>query len=82
NLDRNTWTLEVDFSKELLTEMNAGSSLEGEILKSLVNTLGEFYDVDKVYITVEGQPYESGHFAISSEEFFKVDKDGIKEFNE
>lgn len=82
NLDRNTWTLEVDFSKELLTEMNAGSSLEGEILKSLVNTLGEFYDVDKVYITVEGEPYQSGHFAISSQEFFKVDKDGIKQFNE
>ena len=82
NLDRSTWTLEIDFSEELLTEMNAGSSFEMEILKSIVNTLGEFYDVDKVYITIEGEPYESGHFGISSEEFFKVDKDGVKEFNE
>lgn len=82
NLDRSTWTLEIDFSEELLTEMNAGSSLEMEILKSIVNTLGEFYDVDKAYITIEGEPYESGHFGINSEEFFKVDKDGVKEFNE
>ena len=82
NLDRNSWTLKVDFSEELLTEMNAGSSMEMEILKSLVNTLGEFYDVDKVYITVEGKPYESGHYSINTEEFFKVDKEGIEEFNE
>lgn len=81
-LDRNSWTLKVDFTEELLTEMNAGSSLEMEILKSLVNTLGEFYDVDKVYITVEQKPYESGHYSISTEEFFKVEKDGIEEFNE
>lgn len=80
NLDRNSWTLEVDFSKELLTEMNYGSSLESQILKSLVNTLGDFYDVDKVYISIEDKPYESGHYGINSEEFFEVDKDGIKEF--
>ena len=60
--------------------MNAGSGLEMEILKSLVNTLGAFYDVDKVYITVEDKPYESGHYGINTEEFFKVDKDGIEEF--
>ena len=82
NLDRNSWTLEVDFSEELLTEMNAGSSMEMEILKSLVNTLGDFYDVDKVYITINEKPYESGHYGISTEEYFKVNKEGIEEFKE
>ena len=35
-----------------------------EILKSVVNTLEKFYDVEKVYITVEDKPYESGHFRV------------------
>ena len=80
HLNRESWTLEVDFSKELLTDMNAGSSLEIEILKSIVNTLGKFYDAEKIYITVEGSPYESGHFSIKPGEYFQVDDLGIKEF--
>ncbi len=62
--------------------MNAGSSLETEILKSIVNTLGKFYDVEKVYITIEGAPYESGHFGIKPGESFQVDDSNIEEFNE
>lgn len=79
-LDRTSWTLLVDFSHELLTNMNAGSSLETEILKSMVNTLGKFYDVEKVYISVEGKPYESGHYALRDDEFFSVDTEGIQEY--
>jgi hypothetical protein len=82
HLNRDAWTLEVDFSKELLEEMNAGSSFEMEILKSIVNTLGKFYDVEKVYITIEGKPYESGHFGIKQGEAFEVDSLDIKEFSE
>lgn len=79
-LDRNTWTLKVDFSQELLTDMNAGSSLETEILKSIVNTFGRFYDVENVYISVEGKPYESGHYALVDDEYFTVDIKGIEKF--
>lgn len=79
HLNRDSWTLEADFSKELLTEMNAGSSFETEILKSITNTLGIFYDVDKVYITVEGKPYASGHYGLSEGEYFEVDSEGINE---
>lgn len=82
HLNRDSWTLEVDFSKEMLTDMNAGSALEMEILKSIVNTLGKFYDVEKVYITIEGNPYESGHFGIKPGESFKVDNSNVQEFNE
>jgi spore germination protein GerM len=63
----------VDFTKELLSEMNAGSGYEGMILQSITNTLGVYYGVDKVYITVEGDPYASGHYAMKKGEFFKVD---------
>jgi len=79
-LDKSTWIAHVDFSKELLTDLNAGSSYEFEILRSIVNTIGKFYDTDKVYITVEGKPYESGHFALQEGEAFKTNFDNIEEY--
>lgn len=79
HLNRESWILEIDFSKEFTENFNVGSAQEAEMLKSLVNTLGKFYDVDKVFISIEGKPYESGHFAIRDGEFFKVDtSDSVK----
>ena len=63
----------VNFSKELLSEMNAGSGYEGMILQCITNTLGGYYATDKVYITVEGKPYSSGHFEMKKGEYFTVD---------
>lgn len=62
----------VDFTKELVSEMNAGAGYESMILQSIVNTLGGYYGVDQVYLTVEGGPYSSGHIAMKKGEFFKV----------
>lgn len=62
----------VDFTKELISEMNAGSGYEGLILQSITNTLGDYYNVDKVYITVEGNPYESGHVLMKKGQTFTV----------
>lgn len=72
-------TVNVDFSKELITEMNAGSSYEAMILQSITNTLGIYYNVENVYITVEGAPYESGHIMLEENEPFKVDLENVKE---
>ncbi len=81
-LERGNGIVRVDFSKELVEEMNAGSGAEYEILRSITNTLGDFYGVDKVYISIEGMPYSSGHFEMRKDEYFEVDKEGIKEFRE
>lgn len=62
----------VDFSSNLVKEMNAGSGYESMLLQSITNTLGNYYSVDKVYITIEGNPYSSGHIAMKKGEFFKV----------
>ena len=62
----------IDFSKELLSEMNAGSGYESLILQSITNTIGTYYGVDKVYITVENSPYVSGHIVMKKGEFFTV----------
>ncbi|MEQ8156842.1 MAG: GerMN domain-containing protein [Clostridiaceae bacterium] len=62
----------VDFSKELVPQMNAGSGYEASILQSITNTLGGYYNVTEVYITIEDEPYSSGHIAMNKGETFKV----------
>ena len=69
----------VDFTKELVSEMNAGAGYEGMILQSITNTFGNYYGVDKVYLTIEGSPYESGHYIMKKGEFFIVDLNNIVE---
>lgn len=64
--------LYADFSKQLVSEMNAGSGYEAMILHSITNTLGNYYNVKKVYITVEGAPYSSGHILMKKGEAFTV----------
>jgi spore germination protein GerM len=69
----------VDFSKEFTQEMNAGSGYESQILQCITNTLGDYYMVKKVYITVEGDPYSSGHILMKKGEAFVVDHKNTKE---
>jgi len=63
----------IDFSEELLTEMNAGAGYESMILQCITNTLGKYYCVDKVCITIAGNPYSSGHIEMKTDEYFTVD---------
>ncbi|MEL1135727.1 GerMN domain-containing protein [Desulfitobacterium sp. THU1] len=69
----------VDFTKNLVTEMNAGAGYEGMILQSIVNTLGDYYGVSEVNLTIEGEPYASGHVEMKKGEFFKVNKNNVVE---
>lgn len=67
----------VDFSKELITEMNAGAGYEALILQSITNTLGDYYGAKEVYMTIDGNLYESGHILIKKGETFKVNYDKV-----
>lgn len=80
--NRGNRIIKIDFSKEFISEMNGGSGLEGSILKSIVNTLGNYYGVEKVFISVEGKPYSSGHIAIEDYEYFTVDDSNLVEFDD
>ena len=62
----------IDFSKVLLSEMNTGSGYESLILQSITNTVGTYYGVNKVYITIENKPYSSGHIEMKKGQFFTV----------
>ena len=41
------------------------------ILRSAVNTFGHYYGVEKVYLTIENEPYSSGHITMNKGEFFQ-----------
>lgn len=68
----------VDFTKNFVSELNVGASYEQMVLQAITNTLGEYYGVNKVYITLEGKPYSSGHIILSKGEAFTVDKSKIQ----
>lgn len=69
NKDNNVY---LDLNQAFVTEMNAGSQYEAMILQSIVNTFGQYYNAEKVYLTINNKPYESGHIAMKKGEFFKV----------
>lgn len=60
----------VDFSKEFVKEMNAGTTKESGVLMSVANTIGYYYQVQKVIITLDGEPYSSGHILMKEGEAF------------
>ncbi|SHO44387.1 GerMN domain-containing protein [Anaerocolumna xylanovorans] len=61
-----------DFSKELITDMNAGAGFEQLILQAIADTLGGYYDAKEICLTVEQKPYESGHILLKKGETLKV----------
>jgi hypothetical protein len=66
-----------DFSKEFVTEMNAGTAKEMGVLSGVVNTLGTYFQTEKVRITLDGDVYSSGHIELNENEYF-VPKYGDK----
>jgi len=69
----------IDFNDAFQTEMNAGSGYESMILTCIANTFGWYYNSDKVILTVQNKPYESGHIAFKEGEFIKTDFDNAVE---
>lgn len=63
----------VDFSEELLSEVQAGAGIESMILQSIINTIGDYYMVEDILLTVENEPYSSGHIALDEGETMTVD---------
>lgn len=70
----------VDFSKEFTSEMNLGASYESLVLRAVANTAGQYYGSNKVYITVNGEPYKSGHILMEKGEAINVNTaDSVKQ---
>jgi len=80
DFDRETGVVTADFSSEFITAMNAGASLEAMILSCVANTLGGYFQTDKVAVKIEGLPYESGHFRLSDGEYLTPSPEGVSEY--
>lgn len=79
--DMLTGVVTADFSKQFITGMNAGTTLEGMILSSVADTLGNYFQTDKVQITIDGGPYESGHFLFNTGDYLPLDSDKAVAYN-
>lgn len=69
----------IDLNKDFVTEMNAGSGYESMILQSIANTFGKYYNSEKVILTIDNNPYESGHIVMKKGEYIKVKYDDAVE---
>ena len=65
--------LYLDVTKNFVPEMANGTAGEYFAIYDLVNTLGRYYGVDSVYMTLDGGNYESGHIVKYKGESFSVD---------
>ena len=79
-LDEKQQVVHIDMSKNFVKDMNAGTSAESLILRSLTNTLGDYYNLNNVYITIDGNPYSSGHILMKVNEYLKVDYTNVIEY--
>ncbi|NLJ58960.1 MAG: GerMN domain-containing protein [Tissierellia bacterium] len=77
--DENNNSVHIDLSNDFIAEMNAGAGFEAMILQSLTNTLGQYYGVENIYLTIEDGHYESGHIIIEEGEALIVNFDNINE---
>ncbi|WP_313342216.1 GerMN domain-containing protein [Sedimentibacter sp.] len=75
--DENDESVHIDLTKNFIDEMNAGAGFEGLILQSIANTLGSYYGVENIYLTVDGNLYESGHISLKENEPLKADYSNV-----
>lgn len=64
--------VEVDFNNAF-NKQGYGSGAEGCMLSAVINTLGNYYGVPNVRLTVEGKPYESGHISVNEQNIYPVE---------
>jgi len=72
-LDTKNQTVYVDFSNNLISDINVGTAGESALLYSITSTLGSYYNANKICLTLDGKPYQSGHIAMKEGETFTVD---------
>jgi spore germination protein GerM len=67
-----------NFSQEIITNFNWGSSLEALMVKAIANTLTEFPAIEGVLILVEGETVETIGGHLSADEIFRRDEEVVR----
>ena len=63
--------IHVDFGESLTAIVsNVGRATENLLITALTNTFCDYYQTDRLYLTVEGQPYESPYRFLLEGEYF------------
>ncbi len=62
----------IDLNESFLKEMNAGSGYESMILQCIANTFGQYYNAQKVILTIDGELYESGHILLEKGQYLEA----------
>jgi hypothetical protein len=71
----------IDLTHKFIEEMNVGAESESLILQALTNTLGNYYNVDKIMLTIDGENYVSGHIELDKGEVLYVDYYDVNEIS-
>ena len=75
--DSETGIVTVDLSANFISELNLGAAYEGTVLTCIANTFSRFYCADLVSITIDGGPYESGHYYFGSGDYVSTDFENV-----
>jgi hypothetical protein len=70
-IDRAVGGLYLDLSQEFMNAANAAGDSEQIILQGMADTLGGFFDISKIHITIDGVDYKMG-----AEEWLTARQDG------
>lgn len=74
SFEPSTGIVKLDMNKSFLDEME-GSSYESMILQCLSATFGGYCYSDKLTITIDGKPYESGHVLLDQDNYIQTQID-------
>jgi hypothetical protein len=72
-------TVRADFSASLTAELDAVSEYETLILQCIGDTLGYYFNSERVILTVEGKPYQSKQITMTEGQAIPVKLNGITE---
>jgi hypothetical protein len=79
-LDDTDNTAHIDFSGNFVSDLNSISGNENLSLLSITNTLGQYYMTEKVFITIEDNPYRSDSIQMPPVEAFQPNYNNILEW--
>ena len=72
----------LDLNSAFVSEMNAGAGYEQAILQCVANTFGQYYNSEEVILTIEGEPYESGHIKMEEDQVIKTNFNDVRDVKE
>ena len=81
NIDNDKSTITLDFSSNFASNQNLGSRAESNAITAICNTFGSYFNIENVIITLDGNPYSSGHIYMNEGEAFKVNLSDSIELN-